>query len=224
MPIVNYASDVKPFDDDSGTTVWTDAEIATQLNAQTAFDIDAATGRQSFAVLGWWYQNQDSTWAGTIQEIQNDPAAPGAVTDFINSVWLRVYGAAASSCGTGLIYDWMGSVDPDQLAAQWAGLFTWGNANGHPFTVPAIESFYSSGGGLKYPGQDVTEPDVALSRIVWNEQQALIATKQRLDAQYSGLYNQFVSPIYSSDNPAEVTDTAMKAALQSMHDNWIDGA
>ena len=153
MPIVNYANDVKPFDDDSGVTVWTDAEIATQLNAQTAYDIDAATGRQSFAILGWWYQNQDSSWAGTIQAIQDDPAAPGTVTDFINSVWLRVYGAAASSCGTGLIYDWMGSVDPDQLAAQWAGLFTWGNANGHPFTEPAIESFYSSGGGLKYPAK-----------------------------------------------------------------------
>ncbi len=223
MPTVNY-SDVQPFDDDSGATVWTDAEIATQLNGQTGYEIDANTGRQSFAVLGWWYQNQDSTWAGTIQEIQNDPAAPGAVTDFIGSVWLRVYGAAASSCGTSLIYDWMGTVDPDQLAAKWAGLFIWGNANGHPFTAPAVDSFYSSGGGLKYSGQDVTAADVALSRSAWFEQQALIATKQRLDAQYNGLYNQFISPIYSSENPANVTDAAMKAAIQSMHDQWIDGA
>ena len=224
MPIVNYANDVKPFDDDSGVTVWTDAEIATQLNAQTAYDIDAATGRQSFAILGWWYQNQDSSWAGTIQAIQDDPAAPGAVTDFINSVWLRVYGAAASSCGTGLVYDWMNLVDPDQLAAQWAGLFTWGNANGHPFTAPAIESFYSSGGGLKYPGQDVTGAEVASSRVAWNLVQELAATKQRLGTQYDALYNQYISPIYSSDNPAEVTDAAIKAGLQLMHDNWIDGA
>ena len=103
-------------------------------------------------------------------------------------------------------------------------MFTWGNANGHPFTPSAISTFYQNGGDLKYPTADVAAADVTASRNAYNEGQALQATKDRLAAQYNALYNQYISPIYTSDDPAVVTDATVKAGLQSMHDEWVDGA
>ena len=224
MPEVNYLRDVQPFDDNNGGNVWADADIATQLNSQSMFAIGAASGRQVFALVGWWYQNQDSSWAGTIQSIQDDPATPQNIKDFIADLWLRVYGAASTTCGTELVYDYTGAVDAAQLASQWSEMFTWGNANGHAFTPSAISTFDENGGGLKYPDGDVIATDVTTSRNDYNEAQALQATKDRLAAQYNALYNQYISPIYTSDDPAVVTDATVKAGLQSMHDNWVDGA
>ena len=221
---VNYLRDVQPFDDNNGGNVWADADIATQLNSQSMFAIGAASGRQVFALVGWWYQNQDGSWAGTIQSIQDDPATPQNIKDFIAALWLRVYGAASTTCGTELVYDYTGEVDADQLASQWTEMFTWGNANGHAFTPAAISTFYDNGGGLKYPEADVAAADVTASRNAYNESQALQATKDRLAAQYNALYNQYISPIYTSDDPAVVTDATVKAGLQSMHDEWVDGA
>lgn len=224
MPEVNYLRDVQPFDDNNGGNVWADADIATQLNSQSMFAIGAESGRQVFALVGWWYQNQDGSWAGTIQNIQDDAATPQNIKDFIAALWLRVYGAASTTCGTELVYDYTGAVDQVQLASQWSEMFTWGNANGHAFTTSAISTFYENGGGLKYPAGDVVATDVTTSRNDYNEAQALQATKDRLAAQYNALYNQYISPIYTSDDPAVVTDATVKAGLQSMHDNWVDGA
>ena len=224
MPQVDYLRDVQPFDDNNGGHTWTDADISTQLNSQSLYAIAAASGRQVFALVGWWYQNQDGSWAGTIQNIQDDAATPQNIKDFIAALWLRVYGAASTTCGTELVYDYTGAVDQVQLASLWSEMFTWGNANGHPFTPSAISTFYENGGGLKYPAGDVVATDVTTSRNDYNEGQALQATKDRLAAQYNALYNQYISPIYTSDDPAVVTDATVKAGLQSMHDNWVDGA
>ena len=144
MPEVNYLRDVQPFDDNNGGNVWADADIATQLNSQSVFAIGASSGRQVFALVGWWYQNQDGSWAGTIQSIQDDPATPQNIKDFIAALWLRVYGAASTTCGTELVYDYTGAVDAAQLASQWTEMFTWGNANGHAFTPSAISTFYGN--------------------------------------------------------------------------------
>ena len=224
MPEVNYLRDVQPFDDNNGGSVWSDADIATQLNSQSMFAIGASSGRQVFALVGWWYQNQDGSWAGTMQSIQDDPSAPQSIKEFIAAVWLRVYGAASTTCGTELIYDYTGAVDASQLAADWSAMFTWGNANGHAFVPASIATFYQNGGDLKYLEGDVAAADVTASRNAYNEGQALQATKDRLAAQYNALYNEFISPIYTSDDPAIVTDATVKAGLQSMHDDWIDGA
>ncbi len=224
MPEVNYLRDVQPFDDNNGGNVWADADIATQLNSQSMFAIGAGSGRQVFALVGWWYQNQDGSWAGTIQSIQDDPAAPQNIKDFIASIWLRVYGAASTTCGTELVYDYTGAVDSKQLADQWSAMFAWGNANGHAFTPSAISTFYDNGGSLKYPDADVAAADVTASRNAYNEAQALQVTKDRLAAQYNALYNQYISPIYTSDDPAVVTDATVKAGLQYMYYEWVDGA
>lgn len=224
MPEVNYQRDVQPFDDNNGGHVWTDDEIATQLNAETNYAIGATAGRQVLSQIAWWFQNQDLSWGGTIQDVQDDPLSPQDIKDFIARVWQRVYGASSTTCGTELVYDYTGAVDAAQIAADWVALFAWGNANDHTFIEAAVTTFYDAGGGPKYPEADVSGADVAASRAAWDEAIALQETKERLSAQYNAKFNEYISPIYTSDDPAVVTDATIKAGLQSMHDTWVDGA
>lgn len=219
MPQVNYDRDVRPFDDDPGT--FSDQDIADQLNAQTFAPITLGNGRDIVAENGWWNKEQDGSWTGAFQDII-DGAAPAAVKSFLAKAWKVLYDYGGSDLATTLRYKRNGEIGT-QYSDQWASFFVWAAANvPQSFTADSVEGFYAPGGGLKYPTQDVSAADVLAARDASVASGQLTQTRSLLNEEYNRLYNTYVSPVLADQNPANLTDAAMKQALNSMVANWVD--
>ena len=226
MATVDYARDVKPFDDDMAEfgSTWTDGQIANIIEGETFNPISVGNCREHMAGTEWWVEQQ-SDWVGQFQSYKDDPATDPQIVGFLDDIWSIVFALAGrTDVGTTLVYNRRGKISPanKQGARLWKEFFAWSRSNASPLVEDDITDFYSLGGGLKYGGEEVTNTDVADARTAWLADQNLNSNKVALSTEYNRLYNIHIAPIQASDDPLAVTDQAYKDALQQMSVNWVD--
>ena len=226
MPVVNYERDVLPFDADMenfGST-WTDAQIANIIEGETLAPITTGSARMHLPQADWWVQTQ-TDWTGSFQSYRDEPGTDPVIVTFLDDLWSVVFGVQGSdNVGTQLLYNRRGQLRPigKQYANTWKQFFTWARTATPALVEDDITDFYSYGNGLKYGGEEVLPAEVQAARDAYNAETGLASSKELLDAEYRRLYNLNIAPIASSQDPAEVTDQAMKDALQQMSVSWVD--
>ena len=232
MPVLNYTRDVLPWDSDPAD--WTDDEIASSLNGQTVAPITTGSALQYLPGADWWVERQGGVYEGKFESYKDDPSTPNAIKNFLADIWSVVFGKQGrTDVGTMLIYNRNGVIvrtnkdtAGDHLLRQgsymWKGFFDWALTAADPLVQEEIDEFYAYGNGLLYPASDVTAADVQASRDAYNTETDLQNDKQLLNGEYQRLYNLHIAPIASSQDPADVTDQAMKDALLAMNTGWVD--